>query len=102
MKTFSYWWPFPLAAILIVANFAIHAEVEVRSAVPLPAPVTVRAYTVTSPAAFPALPLPARALVFRNGVFQTPGIDYRAGGLTLVFPTASLRPGDGISVVTIP
>jgi len=63
--------------------------------------LSVRPYYVTNAAAFPALPLPAHALIFRNGIYQTPGIDYAVLGGS-AFRMRSVENGDIVSVVTLP
>ncbi len=65
-------------------------------------PLAVRVYRVTSAAAFPGLPLPAHALIFRNGLFASPGLDYNATGATFAFKPGVLADGDGVEVVTLP
>jgi hypothetical protein len=67
--------------------------------IPIPNPAS---YFVTNAAAFPSLPIPARGLVFRNGSFQTPGLQYDASGPTFRFRPNVLSNGDRISVVTLP
>jgi hypothetical protein len=70
-----------------------------------PAPVT--AYVVSDPATFPSLTIPANGLVFRNGLFQTPGVDYTftlgaSAQILLVMNPDFLAAGDIISVVGAP
>jgi len=70
---------------------------------PPSAPVAVRVYTVTDAAAFPALQ-GGKVLVFLNGLFQAPGIDYypvSADGKIRFYP-GFLHNGDQIEVVTLP
>lgn len=62
-------------------------------------------YVVSIPANFPGLPLPANALVFRNGLLALPGADYliSSAGDTFNFnASANLAGGDSIVVVTLP
>ena len=73
--------------------------------VQLDAPLlAVKPYHVTDAAAFRllALPLPARAFVFRAGLYQTPGIDYdaMAGGTLRVRPGV-LTDGDTVTIVSL-
>lgn len=68
----------------------------------------VRTYVVTNAATFPALDGPISMLVFRNGFFQTPGVDYTL--LPLLPPNLigtrfrfkALQNRDRITVVTMP
>lgn len=62
----------------------------------------VKVYHVTNPAAFPPLSMPANGLVFRNGLFQTPGIDYTTSGAQFRFYPGLLGAGDVISVTGAP
>lgn len=65
--------------------------------------VSVRPYYVTNAATFPSLALPAKPLVFRNGVFQMPGVDYDViNGTALVFRAGVLMDGDRVGVVSLP
>jgi hypothetical protein len=60
-----------------------------------------KTYVVTNAALFPSLPLPANALIFRNGLSQTQGVHYDAVNGTFRFrSTAGLTNGDRISVVS--
>jgi BarA-like signal transduction histidine kinase len=65
--------------------------------------LTVRPYHVTTAVAFPSLPLPVRSLIFRNGLYQTPGADYDvvAAGLAFRFRLGVLADGDALSVVSL-
>lgn len=65
--------------------------------------IWTRPYFVTNSREFPNLPLPSRSLVFRNGLFQTEGIDYDARpGSTFRFRPGVLDDLDRVAVVTIP
>lgn len=60
-------------------------------------------YTVTEPTGFPSLPLPAHGLIFHNGVFAAPGLDYQViGGTAFAFAADALSTGDIIAVVSLP
>lgn len=65
-------------------------------------PAPVRVYHVTNPAAFPPLPVPVNGLVFRNGLFQSPGIDYTASGAQVRFLPGIVGAGDIISITGVP
>jgi hypothetical protein len=64
--------------------------------------MTLKTYYVTDAAAFPALPFPPGSLLFRNGLFQTAGIDYELASGQFAFQAGFLSNGDGIAVVTFP
>lgn len=67
-----------------------------------PPPIPVRVYTVTSPVVFPSIPC-SKALIFRNGVFQSPGVDYTVSlSAECRFLTGILGAGDQIEVATVP
>lgn len=91
---------FWLAIVLIFATLTA----LLPQAPPDPA---IRTYSVTNAAAFPALNGPRSMLVFRNGLFESPGVDYTlltAGdGVTrFAFRPGTLANGDRIAVVTMP
>lgn len=65
--------------------------------------ISTKPYVVTSSQAFPSLPLSSRSLVFRNGMFQSAGIDYDVlPGSTFRFRPGVLDDGDRVAVVTLP
>lgn len=86
------------AAILTAAMVLVHAVAQA------PAPsISTKPYVVTNSRAFPNLPLPSRSLVFRNGLFQTEGIDYDAlPGSSFRFRPGVLDDLDRVAVVTLP
>lgn len=98
-----------LDRLKVIAGIAAAAFLFARACGPslMPAqipvlPLPVRVYTVTDAATFPSLPLPRHALVFHNGSFASPGVDYTSvAGTAFVF-TAALSNGDQIEVVTLP
>lgn len=86
------------AAILTAAMVLVHAVGQA------PAPsISTKPYVVTSSQVFPSLPLSSKSLVFRNGLFQTAGIDYDVQpGSTFRFRPGVLDDGDRVAVVTLP
>lgn len=66
--------------------------------------LTTTSYYVSNPAAFPSLPFPTGALIFRNGVYQTVGEDYDCSAGVFTFRwyngASLLSVGDKIAVVT--
>lgn len=81
--------------LLALALFSRQNRLDGQSAGPAP----VRVYRVTNAAAFPSLPMPINGMVFRNGVFQSPGIDYSSSGTQFTFYPNLLEVGDVLSVV---
>lgn len=70
---------------------------------PAAPPITYKTYHVTNAAAFPGLPLPSnRALVYRNGILQFPGLNYSVVGGTFKMLSGSVSNGDVLVVVAIP
>lgn len=67
--------------------------------------LSVKPYHVSDAIAFRllALPLPARGFVFRNGLYQTPGIDYDpiSAGAALRFRAGVLAAGDTVTLVSL-
>jgi hypothetical protein len=92
LKSLAY--PLAVACLALAAGAFAIAQAPAQL-------VTVRPYHVTTAAAFPALPLPARTLIFRNGLYQMPGGDYDVVGATFRFRAGVLADGDTVSVVSI-
>jgi hypothetical protein len=67
-----------------------------------PAGLPVRVYVVTNAKLFPNLPLPARALIFHNGLFAAEGADYDSDGPSFKFRPGLLADQDTVAVVTLP
>ena len=86
-------WAFVLV-LAIAVDRILHAQIAVT-------PLAVRVYTVTRASAFPALPI-CKCLVHRNGLFQSPGIDYTLTAAGIVFGVGFLQDGDQIEIVTLP
>jgi hypothetical protein len=90
-------------AALALAMVALTMRVETLWPQAAPAPkIPVRIYTVTTPATFPVV-TGGKVLVFCNGVFQSPGIDYTltaSGGI--IFKAGFLAAGDQVEVATLP
>lgn len=67
--------------------------------------LAVKPYHVTDAIAFQrlALPLAARAFCFRNGLYQTPGLDYDAvsAGAAFRFRPGVLSAGDTVTIVSL-
>lgn len=74
--------------------------VILQAQTPAPA-LAVRIYNVTNPVGFPGLP-GGKVLIFLNGVFQSPGVDYVVSGGSFRFQAGFLSAGDQIEVVTLP
>jgi hypothetical protein len=91
-----------LAYSLAIAALALALGAFCVAQAPPDPLVAVRAYHVTTAAVFPSLPLPARSLLFRNGLFQSPGIDYDVVfGPGFRFRPGVLSDGDSVTVVSI-
>lgn len=90
--------------------FALQLHLLLLAAIPLPAQAppdpAVRTYSVTNAVTFPALNGPSSMLVYRNGLFQTPGTDYvlfpATVGTRFAFRPGTLANNDRISVVALP
>jgi hypothetical protein len=87
---------FAFAALLFLQAGSISVTVS-----PVLPQYKFAAYRITNPSAFQTaeLPLPAMALVFRNGLFQEPGQDYTVAGNAFKF-IATLQSGDLVTVVS--
>jgi hypothetical protein len=95
LRTIAY-----CAAVLLLALLAVKGGgVAAQTVAP---DTSTRAYFVTSAQAFPSLPLPLRSMVFRNGLYQSAGINYDVSAGTFRFRPGALSDGDRVAVVTIP
>jgi hypothetical protein len=92
-KTISY---FTLAGLLFFAGAFFTTRAQI-----LEPGVRVTPYTVFDPVNFSDCDMPARALVFRNGVYMTPLLDYQVIAGRIHFRDGVLSAGDLISVVTL-
>lgn len=86
-----------LAALLFCFALLVASAATVASDTPN---LSVTSYVVIDAPGFPSLPLPQHALVFLNGLYQTPGIDYAVAGQAFRLKVVSV--GDGVSVVALP
>lgn len=87
--------------IVNVAIFAAGLSIGTPAAVS-PGDVTVQVYTVTDPATFHLRHIfTSRYLIFRNGAFQSPNIDYYIKGQSAIF-YQPFSASDQIEVATIP
>lgn len=84
-----------VAALLVMVRIALHAQ-------DVPSQITYRTYHVTDATVFPGLPLPAKSMVFDNGVLQVPAASYDVVGTAFKFRSQVLANGDSVTVVTLP
>lgn len=87
--------------VVCILLYFISNNMIVRAQTPN-VPISIRVYNVLDPAAFPVLPSTGRSMIFRNGLFMSPNVDYTLTGVAMKFKAGVLNSGDQISVAMLP
>lgn len=89
------------AYVCVAVVFGAPVALVLSTAASPPPPVAVRVYYVMDAATFPPLAA-GRALVFRSGLLQSPGIEYDVVAGAIRFRPGILAAGDQVEVATLP